>query len=267
MIFILGPCVIESEEHAVRMAARINRICFQNGIGNDPASMNHWIFKSSFDKANRMSIDSFRGPGLKRGLEILRTVRDEVGCRVLSDIHEPGQAETAGAVLDIIQIPAMLCRQTDLVTAAARTGRPINVKKSQSAAAEDMEFVVDKIRRAGGREIYLTERGTFFGYRNLVVDMRSIPTMKSMGVPVIIDAGHSVQMPGAGVGKSGGRPRFIPTIANAAVAAGADGVFCEVHDDPEHAKSDGPNSLALEALPAFIDSILRIERAICGTSE
>jgi 2-dehydro-3-deoxyphosphooctonate aldolase (KDO 8-P synthase) len=265
MIFIFGPCVIESEDHAVRMAAQIHKICFRAGIGNGPDSSHHWVFKASFDKANRMSIDSFRGPGLGRGLEILQTVREETGARVTSDIHEPGQAGPAAEVLDIIQIPAMLCRQTDLIVAAARTGKPINIKKSQSAAPDDMRFVIEKIRRNGHEHqpVFLTERGTAFGYRDLVVDMRSIPAMKSLGVPVIIDAGHSVQKPGGGAGCSGGQPMFIPTIARAAVAAGADGVFVEVHDDPANAKSDGPNSLPLAELPAFIQSILRVREAIC----
>lgn len=263
MIFIFGPCVIESEDHAVRMAARIHKICFRAGIGTRPDSTHHWVFKSSFDKANRMSIDSFRGPGIDRGLEILQTVRDETGVRVTSDIHDPGQARPAAEVLDIIQIPAMLSRQTDVIVAAAQTGKPINVKKSQSGSPADMRFVIEKIRRFGEQPVYLTERGTAFGYGDLIVDMRSIPAMRALGVPVIIDAGHSVQKPGGGIGCSAGRPEYIPTIARAAVAAGADGVFCEVHDDPAHAKSDGPNSLPLEQLDGFIRSILKIREAIC----
>lgn len=259
MIFIFGPCVIESEGHAVSMAARIKRICFANGVD--------FIFKSSFDKANRMSIDSFRGPGLAAGLAILRTVKDETGCVVTSDIHEPGQAEAAAEVLDIIQIPAMLCRQTDLVVAAARTGRPINIKKSQSAAPGDMRYVIDKIRHYGDQPIWLTERGTAFGYGDLIVDMRSIPAMKALGVPVIIDAGHSVQKPGGAGGKSAGQPEYITTIARAGVAAGADGVFAEVHDDPTFAKSDGPNSLPLVALDGLIKSTTRIKMALCDSLE
>lgn len=263
MIFILGPCVIESFDHALGLAGRINRICWTLGIGRDPDDGPHWVFKASFDKANRMSIDSYRGPGFKAGMEILAAIKAETNVRVISDIHEPGQAEPAADVLDIIQIPAMLCRQTDLVVAAARTGRPINVKKSQSMAPEDMAFVVEKIRRFSSAPIYLTERGTAFGYHDLVVDVRSIPTMKATGCPVIIDAGHSVQKPGAAGGRSGGRPEYIETIALAGVAAGADGIFCEVHDDPANAKSDGPNSLPLERIEPLILNAVRVKTAIC----
>jgi 2-dehydro-3-deoxyphosphooctonate aldolase (KDO 8-P synthase) len=254
MIFILGPCVIESEAHAVRMAHRIASICQAEGVS--------FIFKASFDKANRSSIHGYRGPGLQSGLRTLARVKAEIGVLVISDIHEPWQAVPAAEVLDIIQIPALLCRQTDLIVAAARTGKPLNIKKGQFMAPEDMAFAVEKATANGCRELYLTERGTSFGYRNLVVDMRSIPIMQRTGFPVIIDATHAVQKPSAGGGCSEGAPEFIPTIARAAVAAGADGVFLEVHDDPARALSDGPNSLPLDALGPLIAQLIRIRGAL-----
>lgn len=254
-ILILGPCVIESADHAVRMAQKIKKIC--DGLGQD------LIFKASFDKANRSSISGYRGPGLRAGLEILARVKAEVGVPVISDIHESWQAPIAAEVLDVIQIPALLCRQTDLIVAAAQTGRPLNIKKGQFMAPEDMALAVEKATANGCRTLYLTERGTTFGYHNLVVDMRSIPIMQRLGVPVIIDATHAVQKPSAGAGCSTGQPEFIPTIARAAVAAGADGVFLEVHDDPAHALSDGPNSLRLDELGPLLAQLLRIREAIC----
>ena len=254
LILFLGPCVIESEDHAVRMAQRIKRVCFSLGLD--------FVFKASFDKANRTSIDGYRGPGLEDGLRILAEVKDETGCRVISDIHEPWQAERAASVLDVIQIPALLSRQTDLLLAAADTGLPINLKKGQFMAPEDVFYAVEKLLSRGPRTIYLTERGTSFGYHNLVVDMRSIATMRLSGLPVIIDATHAVQRPSAGGGKSAGEPEFIPVIARAAVAAGADGVFLEVHDDPPHAKSDGPNSLPLEKLGPLLERLIRIQEII-----
>ena len=256
LIFILGPCVIEGEDHAVRMAQNLKKICYR--LGQD------LIFKASFDKANRSSISGYRGPGIERGLEILATVKAETGCRVTSDIHEPWQAEKAAEVLDVIQIPALLSRQTDLIVAAARTGRPLNLKKGQFMAPGDMAFAVEKATASGCREVYLTERGTTFGYRNLVVDLRSIPIMRRLGFPVIIDATHAVQKPSAGAGCSAGEPEFIPVIAQAAVAAGADGVFLEVHDDPAHAKSDGPNSLQLDELAPLLERLVRIKEAVCA---
>jgi 2-dehydro-3-deoxyphosphooctonate aldolase (KDO 8-P synthase) len=257
MIFILGPCVIESEEHAVRMARTIRGICAR--LGQD------FIFKASFDKANRTSLDGYRGPGLERGLEILAKVKREVGCRITTDIHESWHAGLAAEVVDIIQIPALLCRQTDLLVAAGRTGRTVNIKKGQFIAPEDMAHAAEKARRSGAAEVWLTERGTTFGYHNLVVDMRSIPTMKRTGCPVIMDATHAVQKPSGGAGCSTGEPEFIPVLAGAAVAAGVDGVFLEVHDDPAHALSDGPNSLRLDALEGVLRRLLRIEEALCDS--
>ncbi len=253
-ILILGPCVIESEAHAVKMALSIQSVV--QGLGLD------FIFKASFDKANRSSIDGFRGPGLDEGLRILGVVKAATGCRVVSDIHEPWQAEKAAAVLDVIQVPALLSRQTDLIVAAARTRKPLNLKKGQFMAPEDMFCAVEKAVANGAKDIYLTERGTTFGYHNLVVDMRSINVMKEVGFPVIMDATHAVQKPGAGRGHSTGEPEFIPVLAQAAVAAGADGVFLEVHDDPDNAKSDGPNSLPLAELEELLARLERIRGAL-----
>jgi 2-dehydro-3-deoxyphosphooctonate aldolase (KDO 8-P synthase) len=254
MFFILGPCVIESEDHAVRMAARIKRVCAEAGV--------EFVFKASFDKANRTSAGAFRGPGLVEGLRILGEVKAETGVRLTTDIHEPAQAEPTARVVDILQIPALLSRQTDLIVAAARTGRPLNIKKGQFMSPDDMFYAGEKAWMAGAREIWLTERGTTFGYHDLVVDMRSIPTMRALGFPVIIDATHSVQRPGGGRGSSTGRPDLIPTIAKAAVAAGADGVFLEVHDDPARAKSDGPNSLPLADLASLLRVLTRLHEAV-----
>lgn len=255
MLFILGPCAIESETHALFMATMIRTICRRLGI--------EFVFKASFDKANRTSVGSFRGPGLHEGMKILRRVKEEVGVPVISDIHEARQAEAAVEVLDMIQIPALLCRQTDLIVAAARTGKPLNIKKGQFMAPEDMRYAAEKALASGAREVWLTERGTTFGYHDLVVDMRSIPRMRALGFPVIIDATHAIQQPGAGDGKSIGAPDLIPTIAKAAVAAGADGVFLEVHDDPAAAKSDGPNSLPLSELGPLLAQLMRIREALC----
>ena len=246
---ILGPCVIESEKMTLQIAESIKDISEELNIDV--------IFKASFDKANRSSIDSYRGPGIDEGLRILKKVKDEFELPVLSDIHEPQQAVQAAEVLDIIQIPAFLCRQTDLLTAAGKTGLPVNVKKSQFMAPEDMEFVAGKIRSTGNANILLTERGTFFGYRNLVVDIRNIPVMKKTGYPVIIDATHSVQRPTAANGVTGGNPEFIPLIAGAGLLAGADGVFIEVHPDPQNALSDGANSLNLKKLKQLL---IRLEK-------
>ncbi|MBE3109697.1 MAG: 3-deoxy-8-phosphooctulonate synthase [Acidobacteria bacterium] len=255
LILILGPCVIESADHAVRMAQRIRGACLR--VGTD------FIFKASFDKANRLSLGSYRGPGLTKGLRILQDVKEETGCRVLSDIHEAWQAAPAAEILDVIQIPALLCRQTDLIVAAARTGKPLNLKKGQFMAPEDMLGAIGKALSEGNKNLMLTERGTTFGYHNLVVDMRSIPIMKDLGFPVIMDATHAVQQPGGAGGQSSGRPEFIATIARAAVAAGADGVFLEVHDDPATAKSDGANSLPLKELGPLLTQLIRIREALC----
>jgi 2-dehydro-3-deoxyphosphooctonate aldolase (KDO 8-P synthase) len=254
LILILGPCVIEPGDHAVRMAQKISNVCARLKMD--------FIFKASFDKANRLSLDSYRGPGIEEGLGILQDVKEETGCRVLSDIHEPWQAKTAAMVLDIIQIPALLSRQTDLIVAAARTGKQLNIKKGQFMAPEDMERIADKATSVGNKNIWITERGTTFGYHDLVVDMRSIPAMKRFGYPVIMDATHAVQQPGAGGGRSSGQPEFIATIAQAAVAAGADGIFLEVHDDPAHALSDGPNSLPLDELESLLLRLRRIHEAV-----
>jgi 2-dehydro-3-deoxyphosphooctonate aldolase (KDO 8-P synthase) len=230
-----GPCVIESEEHVHFLAREIRKIAGQ------------FVFKASFDKANRSSGASYRGPGLKEGVRILAGLRRE-GFAVLTDIHEPCQAEVAAEGADILQIPAFLCRQTDLLIAAGRTGRAVNIKKGQFLAPEDMRHAAEKVASTGNNKILLTERGTSFGYHDLVVDMRGLEIMRELGWPVIFDATHSVQTPGALGHASGGQPRFIPMLARAAVAAGVDGVFLEVHEAPERALSDGPNALRLDLL-------------------
>ena len=250
---IAGPCVIEDLETCLRVADRLAGLAHKLGLSI--------IFKSSFDKANRTSIDSFRGPGLEEGLAVLEKVREASGLPVLSDIHLPAQAGPAAQVLDVIQIPAFLCRQTDLLTAAAGTGRPVNVKKAQFMAPEDLVPVTGKLKEAGATRIMLTERGTFFGYRNLVVDFRSLLVMADLGHPVVFDATHSVQRPGGLKDRSGGDPRFIAPLARAAVAAGADGVFMEVHPEPERAKCDGPNSLELAGLEEVLSGLVRIAAA------
>ncbi|HDP95851.1 MAG TPA: 3-deoxy-8-phosphooctulonate synthase [Candidatus Aminicenantes bacterium] len=237
--FILGPCVIEGRSGTIEIARQIRKLADELDLGV--------VFKASFDKANRSSLTSFRGPGLREGLEVLRAVREETGLPVISDIHEPAQAESAGKVLDALQIPAFLCRQTDLLLAAGDTGLPVNVKKGQFMAPGDMARVVEKIHSTGNRRVMLTERGSFFGYHDLVVDFRSIPIMKSLEVPVVIDATHAVQRPAEG-NVSGGQPQFIPHIAAAGVVCGADGVFLEVHPHPQKALSDGANSLSLKDL-------------------
>jgi len=244
LFFILGPCVIEGESFTLELAEAIKKISDEVRVP--------FIFKASFDKANRSSIKSFRGPGLEEGLRILERVKEEVGIPVLSDIHEPRQAEPAAEVLSALQIPAFLCRQTDLLVAAGKTGLPVNVKKGQFMSAEDMAFVVEKIESTGNSRILLTERGTFFGYRNLVVDFRNIPIMKRMGMPVIMDVTHSVQRPTASGGVTGGEPEFIPAIASAGVVSGADGVFLEIHPDPPKALSDGTNSLHIKKLKPLL---------------
>ncbi len=244
LFFILGPCVIENEAFTLSLAEALKQIAAEIEV--------QFIFKASFDKANRSSIASFRGPGLKEGLRILRRVKEEIGVPVLSDIHEPWQAEAAAEVLSVIQVPAFLCRQTDLLIAAGKTQLPVNVKKGQFVAPEDMALVVDKIKSTGNSRIILTERGTFFGYRNLVVDFRSIPIMKETGMPVVLDVTHSVQKPSASGGVSGGSPEFIPVLASCGAAAGADGIFLEVHPDPTQALSDGSNSLQLKILKPLL---------------
>ncbi|HQU93320.1 MAG TPA: 3-deoxy-8-phosphooctulonate synthase [Pyrinomonadaceae bacterium] len=252
--FLLGPCVVESYEHAARMAASIKDICDRVGVA--------FVYKSSFDKANRSSIDSFRGDGMDRGLEILARVKDAVGVPVITDIHEPWQAEKAAKVADILQIPAFLCRQTDLLAAAAETGRAVNVKKGQFLAPWDAKNIVDKLQAAGCEKILLTERGASFGYNNLVVDLRSFPIMRSFGVPVVFDVTHSLQLPG-GLGKAtGGQSQYIEDFARAGVACGVDAVFMEVHDNPAVAPSDGPNQLPLDRLEGLLSKLKQIHELV-----
>lgn len=257
LILMAGPCVIESESHAREMAAALKEITTRVGIG--------FIFKASFDKANRTSIRSFRGPGLKDGLGILSRIRQDYEVPVVSDIHEASQAREAGEVLDIIQIPAFLCRQTDLLVAAAQTGKVVNVKKGQFLAAWDMKNVVDKIREAGNESILLTERGVSFGYNTLVVDMRSLPIMRGLGVPVIFDGTHSVQQPGGQGSSTGGQREFVPVLTRAAVAAGVDGLFLEVHDRPDQAFSDGPNMVPLDQLEVLLKQLIAFHKLAQST--
>jgi len=254
LLLFAGPCVLESEELARSVAVRLRDISARLGID--------YVFKASFDKANRTSLDSFRRPGLEEGLEILGRIRDEVGVAVVSDIHEPGQAEAAGAVLDVVQIPAFLCRQTDLLIAAARTGKAVSLKKGQFVSPWDMRYAVEKLRSAGADRVMLVERGSMFGYNNLVVDMRSFPVMREYGCPVVYDATHSVQLPGGAGGRSGGQREFIPPLCRAAVAAGVDAIFMETHPRPEKALCDGPNSMPLDRMEELLNQLLAIRRAI-----
>jgi 2-dehydro-3-deoxyphosphooctonate aldolase (KDO 8-P synthase) len=248
--FIAGPCVIENEKHCIRLAENLAAMAERLGID--------LIFKASFDKANRTSVDSFRGPGLEKGLRILERARAASGLPLLSDIHECGQAVPAAEVLDILQIPAFLCRQTDLIVAAARTGRAVNIKKGQFLSPQEMRKAVDKALAAGNPNVLLTERGTTFGYNNLVVDFRSLVIMRSLGQPVVFDVTHSVQSPGGLGDRSGGQAEFIPYLARAGAAVGVDGFFFEVHDHPEKALSDGPNALHLKAFPRLIEELLEL---------
>jgi len=254
---IAGPCVIESEAHARMMADAVQRIAESVALP--------LIFKASYDKANRTSIHSFRGPGLEEGTRILRAIGSATGLPILTDVHTPEDcarvSEGLGDVELMLQIPAFLCRQTDLLVAAAKTGRAINVKKGQFVAPSDMRHAVDKIRESGNERVCLTERGSSFGYNNLVVDMRSLPIMRGFA-PVVFDGTHSVQTPSAGNGVSGGHPEFIPVLTRAAVAAGVDGVFLEVHNDPACAKSDGANALRLDRLPKVLEELLRVHTAV-----
>ncbi|NBO92278.1 MAG: 3-deoxy-8-phosphooctulonate synthase [Planctomycetia bacterium] len=253
-LFILGPCVIESRELVRRVADTLATLAQRLKL--------QIVFKASFDKANRTSGKSFRGPGLENGLRILEEVRRETGMPILTDVHETAQCGPVGEICDILQIPAFLARQTDLIFAAARTGKTINVKKGQFMAPWDMKNVVAKMRESGNERLLLTERGSTFGYNTLVTDMRSIPWMQEFGFPVIFDATHSVQMPGGAGDKSGGDRRMVPYLARAAVAAGCDGVFMETHPEPDQALSDGPNMVALSDLPALLEMLLRIREAI-----
>jgi 2-dehydro-3-deoxyphosphooctonate aldolase (KDO 8-P synthase) len=244
LFLIAGPCVIESEAHARKMAEQIARIAADAGVP--------YVFKASYDKANRSSVKSFRGPGLREGLRILSKIKYDLDLPILSDIHEPSQAAPAAVVCDILQIPAFLSRQTDLLEAAAKTNRIVNVKKAQFLSPCDMTNVVEKIAASGNEKIILTERGASFGYQNLVVDMRSFPILQKLGYPVVFDVTHSVQIPGGQGHASGGQPEFIEPLARAAVASGVDGIFLETHDNPEAALSDGPNALPLSQLPSLL---------------
>ena len=254
LFLISGPCVIESGEKAFALAVKINSLCAALKIP--------FIFKASYDKANRSSVRSYRGPGIALGLEILKRIKEELSVPVLSDVHETDQVAAAAEVLDVLQIPAFLCRQTDLLVEAARTGKPLNIKKGQFLSPQEMENAVEKVRSQGNERILLTERGTFFGYNNLVLDVRSIPTMKHWGFPVVIDASHIVQRPGGRGTSSGGEADFIPLMVRTGVAAGADGLFLEVHENPAKALSDSFNSLKLNKLEEVLRSALRIKKAL-----
>ncbi len=254
LFLIAGPCVIESEEQAFSLAGQIKAICAKIGLP--------FIFKASYDKANRSSLRSFRGPGLEKGLAILKRIKLELRVPVLSDVHETAQVEKAAEVLDVIQIPAFLCRQTDLIVEAARTGKALNLKKGQFLSPQEMANAVDKALSQGNQKIILTERGTFFGYNNLVFDVRSIPLMKKWGFPVVIDASHTVQRPGGRGEASAGEAEFIPLMVQTGVAAGANGVFVEVHDEPPQALSDAYNSLIINKLEGVLRSALRIKKAL-----
>jgi 2-dehydro-3-deoxyphosphooctonate aldolase (KDO 8-P synthase) len=251
LAFIGGPCVIESRESALRHAVAIGKIAERVGVP--------WIFKSSFDKANRTSLSSYRGPGLEAGLEILAEVKREVGVPILTDVHEPHQVEAVAAVVDVLQTPAFLCRQTDFLLAVARGGKPMNIKKGQFLAPWDMGPVLEKTASAGNQQLLVTERGASFGYNNLVADMRSLVAMRQFGYPVIFDAGHSAQLPGGQGTVSGGQREFIRPMARAAVAVGIDALFLETHEDPDRALSDGPNSYRLTELEVLLTELKRID--------
>jgi 2-dehydro-3-deoxyphosphooctonate aldolase (KDO 8-P synthase) len=253
LFLIAGPCVIENEKRCRQIAASLKKTCAQLGI--------FFVFKASFDKANRTSAKSFRGPGVETGLKSLAGIRAEFGVPVLTDVHTEAQAAAAGEVVDILQIPAFLCRQTDLIEAAVATGKIVNLKKGQFLSPAEMGRVAEKARRAGAKKILLTERGTTFGYNNLVADLRSIPILKSFGFPVVFDATHSVQLPGGGGDKSAGQREFAPVLARAAVAAGANGLFIETHPKPDEALSDGPNMIPLGEMTALLKCLLKIFNA------
>ena len=263
LVLIGGPCAIEDEKHALMTAERLARIAADRRVP--------YVYKSSYDKANRSSVNGYRGPGLVEGLRILKKVRDEVGVPVLSDIHDVSEVAPAAEVLDVLQIPAFLCRQTDLVVAAARSGKPVNVKKGQFMAPGDMKNVVDKVVSTGCQALLLTERGASFGYNNLVVDMRGLEIMRATGYPVVFDATHSVQLPGGAGDRSGGERRYVQGLARAAVAFGVDALFMEMHEDPDRTMadgrplSDGPNMLRIDDLPRLLDQLLAI-RAGLGDS-
>ena len=254
MLMIAGPCVIESEDNVMRIAGTVKDIAARLDLD--------YYFKASFDKANRTSISSYRGPGIEEGLRILQKVKDSYGLKICTDIHEPWQAEKAAEVCDIIQIPAFLCRQTDLLVAAGKTGKLINVKKAQFLAPWDMRNVVRKLEESGNNNIMLCERGTSFGYNNLVVDMTSIAEMKRLGYPVVFDATHSVQKPGGKGNVTGGNRDYVEPLAKAAIAAGADALFFEVHPDPDHALSDGPNMVKLDGFEGLLKRVIKVYDAV-----
>jgi 2-dehydro-3-deoxyphosphooctonate aldolase (KDO 8-P synthase) len=253
LALIGGPCAIENEKHALMVAERLQRMTADARVP--------FIYKSSYDKANRSSIRAYRGPGLAEGLRILRSVKEKTGLAVLSDVHDVAEVAPAAEVLDVLQVPAFLCRQTDLIVACARSGRPVNVKKGQFVAPRDMANVVEKVRASGSEALLLTERGTSFGYNNLIVDFRGLPIMRAFGYPVIFDATHSVQLPGGQGDRSGGERQYVQALARAAVAVGVDGLFMEMHEDPDRTLedgrplSDGPNMLRLDDLPRLLDEI------------
>jgi 2-dehydro-3-deoxyphosphooctonate aldolase (KDO 8-P synthase) len=251
---IAGPCVIESEQHVLHMAREISAITCRLGIP--------YIFKASFDKANRTSVHSYRGPGLAKGIDVFEKVKAETGLPILTDIHEPSHAEPIAKVCDVIQIPAFLCRQTDLLVAAGHTGAVVNLKKGQFVSPHEFLHAIEKVVSTGNKKIILTERGSAFGYNNLVVDMRSLPTMRKTGYPVVLDVTHSVQLPGGAGDASGGQPEFIEPLARAGVGAGLDGLFMEVHDDPAKALSDGSNALPLAQLEPLLERLLAIDHVV-----
>lgn len=251
---IAGPCVIESEEQVLMIASKMVEITRRLGIP--------YHFKASFDKANRTSINSFRGPGINEGLKILASVKERYDVGICTDIHEPWQAPLAAEVCDIIQIPAFLCRQTDLLVAAAKTGKCVNIKKAQFLAPWDMKNCVEKVKASGNDNVMLCERGTSFGYNRLVVDMTSIPIMKSFGVPVLFDATHSVQLPGGNGVSTGGNRQFVESLSKAAIAAGVDGLFMETHPDPDNALSDGPNMVTLEEMESLLTKLIKVYQAV-----
>lgn len=254
LVLVCGPDVVETEEQVLETARTVRRVAERFGL---PA-----VFKCSFDKANRTSLSSYRGPGLEKALAIFARVKAETGLPVITDVHETGQVAPAAEVCDVLQVPAFLCRQTDLLVACARTGRAVNVKKGQFVAPRDMAHAVAKLRESGATEIFLTERGASFGYNNLVVDMRSLPLMRELGVPVCMDATHAVQLPSAAGGKSGGERRFVGALARAAVAVGIDALFLEIHPDPDRALCDGPNSLDFAGFEALVAEVTAIRAAL-----
>jgi len=254
LVLIAGPCVIENERLCLKVAERLKRVCERLGVC--------YIFKASFDKANRTSAKSFRGPGVDAGLTVLRLVRECIGVPVLTDVHSEAQAVSAAEVVDVLQIPAFLCRQTDLIQAAVQTGKIVNLKKGQFLSPAEMGQVLQKATSAGGKKLLVTERGTTFGYNNLVADMRSLPILRRFGFPVIFDATHSVQLPGGGGDKSAGQREFAPVLARCAVAAGVDGIFIETHPTPQTALSDGPNMIPLDEMPDLLKTLLRLRAAL-----